>query len=368
MRDAFYFTTKGLTVGYQGVPLIRDITLSLNHGEILTLIGPNGAGKTTILKSIIRQLTPIDGVICLDGRTMEEIGSKALAEELSVVLTERLQTEMMSCAEVVATGRYPYTGRFGVLSEADHRIVEETMALVQILDLADCDFSRISDGQRQRVLLARALAQEPKLLILDEPTSFLDIKYKLEFLTILQRMSRERNLSVILSLHELDLAGRISHRIACVHGDRIERLGPPEEIFSGNYIPELYGLSVGSYEERTGNLELAAVAGEPRVFVLAGCGTGTGVFRRLQRENVPFAVGILPENDLDYPSAKALAVQVISVKPYFPIDDALFAEAREVMARCEKVICTLDLDALGPGGEQLRRLYAYAAEHGLCPA
>ena len=165
-------------------------------------------------------------------------------------------------------------------------------------------------------MLARALCHQPDIIVLDEPTSFLDIRYKLEFLSIIQNMSRTRKLSVIMSLHELDLAGRISDKIACVRGDRVDRFGTPEEIFTEGYIPKLYQMTTGSYDELTGDLELPAVQGEPKVFVLTGNGTGTGVFRRLQREGIPFAAGILWENDLDYPSAKALAAEVVSEKAF----------------------------------------------------
>lgn len=122
--EEFYFYTKGLTVGYHGVPLIKDIELSVKKGEILTLIGPNGAGKTTILKNIIRQLKPLGGVAVLDGSNMEELSGRELSKKLSVVLTERVRPEMMNCRDVVSTGRYPYTGKFGVLSEEDWKIVD----------------------------------------------------------------------------------------------------------------------------------------------------------------------------------------------------------------------------------------------------
>ena len=228
--EEFYFYTRGLTVGYHGVPLIKDIELCLKKGEIMTLIGPNGAGKTTILKSIIRQLKPLGGVACLDGSSMEKLTGKELSQKLSVVLTERVRPEMMTCKDVVATGRYPYTGKFGILSEKDWAIVQESMELVHIEELAERDFSKTSDGQKQRVMLARALCQQPDIIVLDEPTSFLDIRYKLEFLSIIQNMSRTRHLSVIMSLHELDLAGRISDKIACVHGDRVDRFDTPAHI------------------------------------------------------------------------------------------------------------------------------------------
>ena len=194
-------------MGYHGVPLIKNIEICLKKGEILTLIGPNGAGKTTILKSIIRQLEPIGGVARLEGQEIGKLSGNELSKKLSVVLTERVRPELMTCEDVVATGRYPYTGRFGLLSREDWSLVREAMELVHVEELRQRDFTKISDGQKQRVMLARAICQEPDIIVLDEPTSFLDIRYKLEFLSILQRMSREKNLSVIMSLHELELAG-----------------------------------------------------------------------------------------------------------------------------------------------------------------
>ncbi len=147
------------------------------------------------------------------------MSGRDFARKLSVVLTERVRPEMMTCKEVVATGRYPYTGKFGVLSKEDWKIVDEAVRLVHIEDLAERDFTKTSDGQKQRVMLARALCQQPDILVLDEPTSFLDIRYKLEFLSIIQEMARNDRLTVILSLHELDLAERISDKVSvCQRG------------------------------------------------------------------------------------------------------------------------------------------------------
>lgn len=362
--EEFYFYTEGLTVGYHGVPLIKNIEIRLRRGEILTLIGPNGAGKTTILKSIIRQLEPVGGIVYLDGSSMDRMTGKELSMKMSVVLTERVKPELMTCEEVVATGRYPYTGRFGVLGEDDRRIVRESMELVHISELADRDFSKTSDGQKQRVMLARAICQEPELIVLDEPTSFLDIKYKLEFLSIIQNMSRMRNLSVIMSLHELDLAERISDKIACVKDDRIDRFGTPEEIFTAGYIPSLYRMTAGSYDEITGNAELEPVKGTPEVFVLAGCGSGTALYRRLQREGIPFATGILWENDLDYPAAKALASQIVRVKAFCRIEESALNRAKALVDVCREVICTVDLSGGGELQAELRALYEYASGQG----
>lgn len=359
--DNFYFSTEKLTVGYQGVPLIRDIEIQLARGEILTLIGPNGAGKTTILCSIIRQLEPICGVVCLDGKKIRDMGRNEMARKMSAVLTERVRPEMMTCSDVVATGRYPYTGKFGILSEQDRQVVNDSMEQVDILELRDRDFRKISDGQKQRVLLARALCQEPDVLVLDEPTSFLDIRYKLEFLAIIQKMARTKGLSVLMSLHELDLAGRISDKIACVKGDKIDRFGTPEEIFAGEYIPQLYQMTQGTYDELTGSLELPAAKGRPRVFVIAGNGTGTQMFRKLQRDGIPFAAGILWENDVDCGPAMALASEVVKVGAFRKIEKNHLDRAKELIAQCEQVVCTLSERELRDCPEELRTL-ALSAE------
>ena len=287
---------------------VDHLSFQIEKGKIYGFLGPNGAGKSTILKSLTRQLKLVGGTVYLDQKLMSQMSGKEVAQKLAVVTTERIRPELMTCEDIVATGRYPYTGTLGILSEGDWEKVHKAMEMVHALDFKDRDFTEISDGQRQRILLARAICQEPEVIVLDEPTSFLDIRHKLELLSILKKMVLEHHTAVLMSLHELDLAQKISDYVICVHGDRIEKYGTPEEIFTDGYIPKLYGMTVGSYEERTGDLELPKVEGDPKVFVLAGNGTGTAVFRKLQRDGIPFAAGILWENDLDYPAAKALAV------------------------------------------------------------
>lgn len=354
--------TEDLSVGYNKKPLIRQIALRLGRGEIMTLIGPNGAGKSTILKSIIRQLELVRGAVYLDGRDMAGLSERDISRRLSVLMTAHIRPELMTCFDVVATGRYPYTGRLGILTEEDRRKVSQCLELVHASDLAEADFSRISDGQRQRVLLARALCQEPEVLVLDEPTSFLDIRHKLELLAILKDMVRERRLAVLMSLHELDLAQKISDFVVCVHGDVIERQGPPEEIFTSAYIMELYGAARGSYNALFGSLELEAVRGEPEVFVIGGAGAGIPVYRQLQRRGVPFAAGVLQENDVDFPVAAALAVEVVSERSFQPVGEDAFRRAAEAVGRCKRVLCPLR--EFGPMNEKNRQLRDLAQKMG----
>ena len=331
--------TQGLSVGYNKKTLIGGIELTLRQGQIMTLIGPNGAGKSTILKSLIRQLPPTGGTVYLDGRDMAALGERDVAQKLSVLMTARLHPELMTCFDVAATGRYPYTGRLGILSQEDREKTKQSLELVHAADLGDRDFARISDGQRQRVLLARALNQEPEVLVLDEPTSFLDIRHKLELLAILKDMVRSRELAVVMSLHELDLAQKISDWVVCVQGDTIARQGPTEEIFTAEHIARLYGAARGSYNALFGSLELEAAPGAPEVFVIGGGGAGIPVYRRLQREGTPFAAGVLGENDLDYPVAMALAAEIVTERPFRPIGEEAFRRAAALMEGCPRVLC-----------------------------
>lgn len=250
-----FLETEKLSVGYDGKPLIRDVCLQVQRGKIVTLIGPNGSGKSTILKTIVGQLSKVSGTVLLEGAPMERCGQKEIAKRMAILMTERIHPELMTCYDVVSTGRYPYTGALGLLGKEDKRIVEESLELVHGRDMADRPFDAISDGQRQRILLARALCQTPEIIVLDEPTSYLDIRYKLELLTILKTMVREKNLAVLMSLHELDLAQRVSDTVVCVPGDRIDRMGPPEEIFSNDYIARLYHMEPGKYDPCFDTLE-----------------------------------------------------------------------------------------------------------------
>ncbi len=245
--DEIILHTKDLAVGYGEKTVLRDMTFSVKAGEILVLVGPNGAGKSTVLKTLARRLAPLAGTVLLDGETLSSMNENALARRLSILTTERVRAERMTCADVAATGRYPYTGRLGVLSAHDREVVAEAMALLRVADLAEEDFARVSDGQRQRVMLARAICQEPEALVLDEPTSFLDVRYKVEFLTSLKTLARERDIAVVMSLHELDCAQRVADAVLCVRAGAVDRVGKPEEILSPAYIEELYGMEKGSY-------------------------------------------------------------------------------------------------------------------------
>lgn len=360
--ENFYFQTSQLTVGYDGKPLIRDITIGIARGEIVTLIGPNGAGKSTILKSITRQLKAIGGTVALDGQNLSGLSHKELATRMAVVLTQRMKPELMTCRDIVATGRYPYTGRLGLLTKQDEEKVSEAMETVHALELSHRDFNAVSDGQRQRILLARAICQEPEIIILDEPTSYLDIRHKLELLSILRSMAKEKGITVIMSLHEIDLAQKISDKIICVKGDTIGSYGTPEEVFDEEKIRQLYNITEGFFDPCFGSIELPRPRGNPEILVLSACGSGIPVYRRLQMGNIPFCAGILYTNDLDYRLARLLASEIITERPFHEISDAAFDRAMEKVHTCR---CVLDAGCeIGPCNRRMQEILDAAKNMG----
>ena len=316
----YYIKMKDLAVGYQGNALISDINLKIKKGEIVTLIGPNGAGKSTILKSITRQLKLIGGEVYIDSEEIRKLSYKEMAVKAAVMLTERMKPELMTCHDIVATGRYPYTGRLGILSREDERKVDEALEAVHAQELGIRNFQEISDGQRQRVLLARAICQEP------------------EVMTILRKMAKENGITVIMSLHEIDLAQKISDQVICVKGDRIAEFGDPEEIFTEATIRDLYEIDNGYYDPIFGSVELPKPEGEPEVLVLSSGKTGIPVYRKLQKAGIPFAAGILYPGESDYQLARLLASGIISEEPYEPISDETYQKALKIMEKCGKVI------------------------------
>ena len=232
-------STRQLKIGYD-TDLVREITMEVRPGRLVTLIGPNGCGKTTLLMTLTGELKKRGGLVFLDGEDLSSLKADEAARKMSVVMTYRVRPELMTCREVVELGRYPYTGRFGVLSEYDREVVREAMAWAEVTDLASRFFQNLSDGQKQRVMLARAVCQEPEILVLDEPTSFLDIRHKLDILEKVASLVREKNMAVLMSIHELEIAMRISDHVVALGDGRILKAGPPEEIFREDFIRKLY--------------------------------------------------------------------------------------------------------------------------------
>ena len=238
-----YFQMKDLSVGYHGNVLIHDICTEIKKGEILTLIGPNGSGKSTILKSITKQLTLIGGKVTIGEKNLKDLSYKELATKMAVVLTQRAKPELMTCYEVVAAGRYPYTGRLGILTREDEKKTQEALEIVHATEYAEKSFEAISDGQRQRILLARAICQEPEVLILDEPTAGLDPKGRDEILQQIKKLQTETGLTILLVSHSMEDVAEYVDRIIVMNKGSVMYDDTPREVFKHYKELEEVGLA-----------------------------------------------------------------------------------------------------------------------------
>lgn len=233
--------SEGLTIGYDS-DLIKKITMEVVPGKITTLIGPNGCGKSTLLKTVSGQLKSRGGTVYVDGTEYAGMSARDAARKMAVVMTAPVKPELMTCREVIETGRYPYTGMLGILSDEDKKTVEKAIQVTNTVNIADNRFTDISDGQKQRVLLARAICQEPEILVLDEPTSYLDIKYRLDILGRIRELAAKDNIAVLMSLHELDIAMRLSDTVIALGDGEVKMIGTPEEVFKEDFIRKLFGI------------------------------------------------------------------------------------------------------------------------------
>ncbi len=332
--------TINLTVGHEkNKAVVEGINLEILQGQIICLLGPNGAGKSTILKSISALLAPLKGAIYIQGQDLSRIKRKHLSKILAVVLTEQLNGGFLTVFDVTAMGRYPHTGFLGKLSAEDKEKVFECLRIVNAENLAQRYYNELSDGEKQKILLARALAQEPEMIILDEPTSHLDIRHKLEVMAILKRLSREKGITVIFSLHEIDLALKSCDIAVLVKEGKIVNCGPPEKVGNTKAVAALYDINCAGFNAFMGTIEISN-SGEPSVFVVGGAGKATGIYRMLTRNNVGFCTGILHENDVDCHIAETIGVVTVKEKPFQNIGLQAYREAKNLLQETSLVVDT----------------------------
>jgi len=234
---------SGLQFRYGAAPVLRGVSLSLPPGRLTCLVGPNGSGKSTLVKCMTGILAPRAGRVALDGRPIGEIAPRELARRLSFVSQDTPLSFPLTVFEVVLLGRKPYL-RWTVREE-DRRIVSEVLRTMGIEDLAQRYYGETSGGERQKVLVARALAQQPETLLLDEPTNNLDLRHQLEILHLLEDLVRRERISVLAVLHDLNLALRFAETVWMMRDGTIAASGRPDEVLTPERIREVFGVSVG---------------------------------------------------------------------------------------------------------------------------
>ena len=251
MSNAVELKKIYFSYGYEEV--LKDINLIIQEGAFISILGPNGSGKTTLLKNICKLLEPLDGKILVDGRDLEKIAFKELAKTMAVVHQDSSVNFEFTVFDIVMMGRYPYQKRFRSESEKDINVVKRAMENTETWVLREKSIHEISGGERQRVIIARALAQEPKILLLDEPISQLDIKHQISILNLCKKLNSEEKITIITTLHDINLAAKICKDMLVIKSGRVVESGKSSHIMNNpksNYTHTLISASFANREFR----------------------------------------------------------------------------------------------------------------------
>lgn len=249
---------QDLSIGYSRPTKIvaQNLTLQLKAGEMVCLLGPNGAGKSTLLRTIAAMQAPLAGEVLLDGQNMHRLSPRQRAQQLSIVLTERVDGGLLTGYELVALGRHPYTNMTGRLSAHDKAVIEWAVDAVDASTLATRPVNTLSDGERQKIMIARALAQEPAVMLLDEPTAFLDLPRRVELMRLLRHLAEHTGRAILLSTHDLELALRSTHRLWLMDSHGIIRNGAPEDLILNGAFQATFDNSGVAFDPETGMFKL----------------------------------------------------------------------------------------------------------------
>ncbi len=352
-----------VTFGYErGAPLFHEVSFGVARGSMVGLLGPNGAGKTSLMRLATGALAPWSGQVMLDGHALAAISRRDIARSIAVVPQELTMPFAFTVRQMVELGRTPHLHPlgWGMLAARDHERVASALDATSTAELADRRYNELSGGERQRVLVAMALAQEPHLLLLDEPTSHLDIKHQLEVLDLVARLNRETGMTVLASLHDLNLAARYFPRLVLFQRGVVAD-GPPSLALAPELLERVYGVRVRIGIVR-GARHLTVVppgadeAGDglplaPRAHVVAGGGTGDLVMRALAEAAIPFSAGALNLGDSDATLAEQLATHVVTAPPFAPIDDdTRVTTVAAMLAAGSVAVCPIPI---GPGNVAL---------------
>ena len=232
--------TENLTAGYDKMDVLTGVDIAIREGELVGIIGPNGSGKSTLLKALGRLLKPRFGTVYLDGKALRDLSTGEVAQRMAVLPQAPTSPPELTVRELVGYGRYPHIPWMKRLGPADHEVIDRAITECRLESLAHRQVSTLSGGERQRAWLAMAMAQEPRVMLLDEPVTFLDISHQLEVMELIAQLNAERGITVLMVLHDLNLAGRYCHRLIAISKGHIAYDGPTEEVVCPEVLREVF--------------------------------------------------------------------------------------------------------------------------------
>ncbi|MCR4398569.1 MAG: ABC transporter ATP-binding protein [Firmicutes bacterium] len=355
-------SVHGVVCSYGCVPALEGVNFEVRRGDFTGIVGPNGSGKSTLLRTMSRVLRPTRGAVLLDGRDIYSQDPASVARRLAVVGQDPATEFGFSVLEVVLMGRLPHLGRFQRESAADVEIARKCLSLTGIAHLEHRRITETSSGERQRVLIARALAQEPQILLLDEPTSFLDIGYQADIMDLISSLNRNENLSVVVVMHDLNLAAQYCRSLILMKGGVVLDSGTPEDVLTPSNIRSAYGSEVLVVRHpvharphvivlpkpsRGGDRTVRRARGGGRVHVVGGGAMGARLMDALWRNGFSLSTGVLNAGDGDWEKARSLGARIVEIPPFSPVTDADAARNSDLMKGASAVV--LGNIPFGPG-------------------
>jgi len=341
-------SVDGVECRYGSVKILGNVNFTFNEGDFVGIVGPNGSGKTTLLKSISRTLKPYTGTILLDKTDVYSIKSMDLAKQMAIVPQESNIGFSFTALDIVLMGRNPHMKRFQMESEADLNIVRKAMNRTNTWHLADRPINELSGGEKQRVVIARALAQEPKVLLLDEPLTHLDMINQLEIMDLVKELCVKEHLIVLAVIHDLNLAARYCSSLLLLKGAKIFAAGPVENVLTSENIKAVFHVdAIVKKSLVTNSLFVIPLTPQklstPRncaIHIIGGAGTGTVVMKALVDEGYEVTAGVLNMLDTDYETAELLKIPTVSEAPFSPITEQSQRLLSEMMSKSAIIVVT----------------------------
>ncbi len=341
---------KHLSFSYGDLNILKKLDLYIENGDFVGIIGPNGSGKTTLLKNISRALDSDEGLIYIDGKELNEFSAKKLAQKMATVPQNTTTNFSFRVYDLIMMGRNPYQSHWGLASAKDKEIVKEAMELTDTLPLAEKKIDQLSGGERQRVIIARALAQEPEILLLDEPTSSLDINYQGEIYDILSYLNKEMDLTIVTVSHDLNLTAQYCDKLVLFSQGEIYALGNVQDVLTKENISNVYNteviikynpLSDSPYVTLIPHSNLKQKNHRYHDFwihVIAGGGTGRLLFELLWQKGYRLTTGVLNQGDADWESAMQLGIDFIEAPPFDSISEDQILKNNNYLEKTDLII------------------------------
>ena len=338
----------GIDCSYGSVNVLKDIQFAVKSSEFLGILGPNGSGKTTLLKSISRVLKPTKGTVLIDDLDIYKMKSLDVAKQLAVVPQTTPATFDFTSLEVVLMGRNPHMPRFKMESKEDLDIAKNSMELTRTWEFADRPITELSGGERQRVIIARALTQEPQILLLDEPTTHLDISNQLEIMDLIKHLSKTKKMLVVAVFHDFNLAARYCDSMILLGEGKIVAVGKSDDTLTSENVKKVFNVdTIVKKHPITGFLHVIPISRplnlKPRslsIHLICGCGTGSPVMKILLDEGYSVTAGVLNLLDTDQETAQLLGVPTATEAPFSPITEEAHAANLRLMRKAKVLVIT----------------------------